>query len=304
MRIRLILIFTLLCSVPGGLSDPKPDFTGIWNARVLQAAATSFQILRVSYADPKLKLSRILTSQKPTIVMGQSMGTTSGREFVYYTDGRGETNKFGFDDDSTRSKTERIGEKFVTTESKRSGKNITADSTMTLEVASDGTTLTETITFPEVGNKQIVHLYDRVGDTRARDINGDWVMRVSNRIVSLTVEHRDPEVRVTRRVISETQDETETSIYYSDGRGETNIRDGRSIKSVTKWKDNNLVFELSTTSSVGGDRFEFKESIKWQIAKDGSLIEVTKETASSNKGAVIPPKPKTVVYARSSKPLP
>lgn len=130
--------------------------------------------------------------------------------------------------------------------------------------------------------------------------------RPRNRVVSLIVEHHDPEIKVTRRVVSETQDETETSVYYTDGRGETNVKNGRSTKSVTKWKGNNVVFELSSTSSIGGDDFDFKQTRKWQLAKDGkSLIEVTQQNPSSNKGIIIPgTKTITLVYARSLKPLP
>ena len=308
MSIALLLVCTLLFNIPGGLGETtKPDFTGIWNARVLQSAATPLQGLKISYAEPKLKISRVLMSQKPSPGMGLPIRTMSSREFVFYTDGRGETHRSDFESGSMRSKTERVGEKFVTVyESKRSGKNTTVDSTVTFEVRPDGTTLIETTTLgAELGNKQIVHLYDRMGDIKSSDINGDWVRRVNNRIVSLTVEHRDPEIKVTRRVISDTQDETETAVYYSDGRGETNVKDGRSIKSVTKWKDDNLVFELSSTTSIGNDHFEFKQSIKWQIAKDGSLSEVTEEKRSSNKGAIIPgTKTTTLVYARSAAPLP
>ena len=299
MLIPLFLSFALLFSVAPAPRSAKPDFTGTWNARVVAPAEAPVQGLKISYDDPKLKISRTRT------------GARSSPEFVYYTDGRGETQKPDFGSgESTKSKTERIGEKFVTTttyKSKAEGKTITTDLTSTLEVSPDGATLTETLTLVSEGNtKRIVHLYDRVDNNNGRDISGEWVRRVSNRIVSLTIEHRDPEIKVTRRVISEALDESETSIYYTDGRGETNVKDGRRMKSVTKWKDDSLVFALSSKSSIAGDEIDVEESIKWQLAKDGgSLLEVTHVKRSSNKGVILPgSKATTLAYARSEKPLP
>lgn len=317
MLIPLFLVFVLIFT-PGGTphrvtdsrNSPKPDFTGIWNAKLVSPPDSLVEGLKISYDDPKLKISRFRTSKKASLVMGQSTGTRFSRELVYFTDGRGETQKPDFGStEAEKSKTERIGEKFVTTtsyKSKEEGKTITTDLTATLEISSDGAALTETLAMVTDGNtKRIVHLYDRIGNS-GRDINGEWVRRVSDRIVSLTVEHKDPEIKVTRRVISEAQDESETATYYTDGRGEVNVRDGRRMKSVTKWKDDGLVFALSSTSNIAGDEIGVEESIKWQVAKDGgSLLEVTQVQRSSKKGFIIGgSNPKTLVYARSEKPLP
>lgn len=75
-------------------------------------------------------------------------------------------------------------------------------------------------------------------------------------------------------------------------------------KSVTKWKDQTLVFSLSSKSKIGGDKVEFNQTIKWQIGKDGeSLVEVSQSRMTLSAGFVIPPAPSTLVYARSAKPL-
>lgn len=76
------------------------------------------------------------------------------------------------------------------------------------------------------------------------------------------------------------------------------------MKSVTKWKDQTLVFSLSSKSKIGGDKVEFNQTIKWQIGKDGeSLVEVSQSRMTLSAGFVIPPAPSTLVYARSAKPL-
>lgn len=233
--------------------------------------------------------------------MGQSLGTRSSNRFVFYTDGRGETQKEIIPGELIKSTTERIGEKFVITSGKTSKGKFVADQTLTFELSSDGKTLTETMTFlAEGSNRRIVHLYDRIAGNNPSDINGEWVERVSNQIISLTIEHRDPEIKVTRREVSETRDESEVAVYYTNGRGETNTQNGRTVKSVTNWKDQSLVFALTGKSKIGRDSFELNETIKWQIAKDGgSLIEVTQSKVSASTGFVIPPPPTKLVYARN-----
>lgn len=312
MLIHILLSLTLVLNLAvtsqktaGDKNASKPDFTGIWNARILRSVSGSVRALKISYSDPKLEIVRMLTPRRAEMVMGQLLNARSSNHSVYYTDGRGETQK-SVPGDSINSKTERSGDKFVIT-LKESRRNVDAGLTTTMEVSADGKMLTETLTFLSEGKtrRRIVHLYDRHAGDNTRDINGEWVERRSDRIISLSIEHREPEIKITRREISEAQDESEVAVYYTDGRGETNIKHGRTMKSVTKWKDQTLVFALSSKSEPGEDKFEYKETIKWQFAKDGlSLVEVSEWRRSDSKGFVIPPDPIKLVYARSSKPLP
>ena len=293
MLIQIFLSITLIFNLAIPSQKPttaKPDFTGTWNARLLSSNSASSAALQISYRDPKLEIVRMRTSRQ---------ATRSSVRFVYYTDGRGETQKSipTISGETLKSKTERIGDRFVIT---------SAGTSLTFEVSSDGKSLNETVTLlSDGGTRRILRLYDRIAGNETKDINGEWVERVSDPIISLTIEHRDPEIKVTRREVSETQDESEVLVYYTDGRGETNTQSGRAVKSVTKWKNQTLVFTLSSKSKIGQDRFEFRQTIKWQIGKDGeSLIEVSQSTMSASGGAVIPPPPHTLVYARSAKPLP
>src|SRR5262249_51895729 len=153
-----------------------------------------------------------------------------------------------------------------------------------------GETLIQTMAYVSERNTyRIARLYDRVSGTTTRDINGEWKQRNGNRLISLTVEHHDPEIKVTRRVVTEAQDDTEISAYYTDGRGEINVKNGYAMKSVTKWKGDKLSFSFSSKSSSGGMTINTDESIKWEISNGGqSLIEVTEQNVSSNKGLFIP----------------
>lgn len=309
MFIQLTLVFVLLFSFAVKAQTPvgssRPDFSGTWNARITRSADGPLKRLTISYNDPKLEISRTLID--PTLARPLSAKPLS---LVYYTDGRGETQKPTvptMSNDPAKSRTQRIGEKFVITTrnpAKGSGKNVTADDTVTFEVSSDGKILTETITFVSDGNtRRFVYLYDRIAGSNTRDINGEWLQRISNQLISLTIEHHDPEIKVTRRVVSEAQDETETYLYYTDGRGEVNVKKGRSMKSATKWKGQNLIISLSYKSNEGGNHFELKESINWEISSDAnSLIEVTQsQTAMSGGFITQQPKPIKLIYARSSK---
>ena len=314
MLISLLLIFTLVFTsvhIPQNSQvSSKPDFTGVWNARIVADPKAEVQGLQITYNDPKLEVLKFRTYRNPEMLTGSTRGT---RKFVYYTDGRGEMQKPifpGAPGYSSKSKPQRIGEKFVTTETttaKQSGKKITIERTVTLEVSADGKTLTETTTFvSEDHTHRIVHLYERISGAATSDINGEWIQKVGKRLISLTVEHHDPEIKVTRRVVSEGQDETETSVYYTDGRGEINVKHDQSVKSVTKWDGQNLVFSLSTKTNVDGDTFKVRESIDWEISSDGaSLIEVTESRMSASAGVISQqPGAVTLIYARSLMKLP
>ena len=203
MLIHIVLSLTLILNLPiasqkpAGAASSKPDFSGYWNALILKSDDEPIITLKISYSEPKLEITRMVTFREPTIVMGQSLGTKTSNRFVYYTDGRGETQKS----------------------------------------------------------------------------------------------------------ITETQDESEIFVHYTDGRGETNMEAGRPVKSVTKWKDQTLIFALSSKSKIAGDTIEIRQTIKWQFTKDDRLVEVSQSSGSAGGGILIPPGPSTLVFARSTKPL-
>ena len=305
----LLLLFSLVFSSSGEFQTPKsrPDFSGTWNARILADPNAPTQLLKISYDAPRLEITRTLVERTP-----REVKTRGGRSFVFYTDGRGETQKPVVPDlrgDTPRTTTQRVGEKFVTTErstTKESGKEVITDHIVSLEVSSDGELLIETFSLvPEDTTSTEVRLYDRVSGPKTSDINGEWKQRLSDQLISLTVEHHDPEIKVTRRFVTEAQDKTEISLHYTDGRGEINRNNGRPLKSVTNWKGQTLSFSSSSKSKGDGITINTYESKKWAISEDGrSLIEITETKMSLDQGYMSPPKPTKLIYARSSSALP
>lgn len=100
MLIHILLSLTLVLNVAvtsqktaGDNRSSKPDFSGYWNALILKSDRDRIITLKISYRDPKLEITRMVTSREATIVLGQLMGTRNSDRFVYYTDGRGETQK-------------------------------------------------------------------------------------------------------------------------------------------------------------------------------------------------------------------
>src|ERR1700741_2683841 len=67
-------------------SKIKPDFSGTWLLDSpkgnVGSSTTPDQPVKITHHDPELRITRMV----------QSNGQLNGRDFVYYTDGRGETN--------------------------------------------------------------------------------------------------------------------------------------------------------------------------------------------------------------------
>lgn len=293
----------------------KPDFTGTWNARIVQDTGGPTTSLKISYQDPKLKISRISRSNTPVMVLGQMIPSGYSVDFLYYTDRRGETNRSLFQlgpltSGEVQSKTTRIGPQFVITSSfitKKSGRQVSTEVTYVLEVSSDGSTLSLSTTIVSDGIKQqFEESYDRIEGSRSSDVSGRWVQKLDNSIVTLIFVHHDPEVKVARRVLSQGREQMENYTYYSDGRGEMNLENGRPVKSITKWDGNSLVIAASSLSRVGDDNVDFRRSVKWQMSSDGrSLTETGKIRSRSTVGMISPDSLETkLVFARSSNQLP
>lgn len=292
----------------------KPDFSGVWNARILQDRESTTS-LKISYQSPKLKISRITRSSTPLMALGHLIPSGFTVDFAYYTDGRGETNRSLFQlgpitSGEVKSKTDLIGQRFVIASSFRStqsGRQVSTDIIYALEVSSDSSTLILTTTIVSDGVKhQVEESYERTEGKNSSDINGRWTKKPDDSIVSLIILHRDPEIKVSRRVLSRGGEQTENYTYYSDGRGETNLEDGKAVKSTTKWDGGSLVVAVSSLSRVGDDNINFWRSVKWQISSDSkSLIETTRVRSRTTVGMITPDAQETkVVFARSSNQLP
>ena len=148
--IRLFtLLFTLSASVSSQeVSKQKPNFSGIW----IDGETT----LKIKIEGPKLTMKRSSRTKEAFLVYGVRQHFTDTYEMVYYTDGRGETQKTS----KAKSITKWEGNKLVVrTSSILTSKGDTAeiDVTDTWEVSKDGTELMLSSAFRSSGKTTTVH---------------------------------------------------------------------------------------------------------------------------------------------------
>ena len=145
------------------------------------------------------------------------------------------------------------------------------------------------------------------------DFTGTWNARIvadpNAPIQQLKISYDDPKLEIIRSLVERTSREWKTTgsrnfVFYTDGRGEINVKNGLPTKSVTKRKGQNVSFS-SSKSKGDGITINTYESKKWTISEDGqSLVEITETKVSLDQGYMSPPKPTKLIYARSSSPLP
>jgi hypothetical protein len=157
-----IFCFVLICALGATgtqaqpkqkVTSPKPDFSGSWQLDTAKSnvgpSVTSDQPLKITHHDPELRVTRMVANN----------GQVTGRDFVYYTDGRGETNptivflstgtdmnRQGRDKDVTKSKTTWTSNKLVTRSIVRSligGQVLEFEIIDEWKLASNGKTLTQ-----------------------------------------------------------------------------------------------------------------------------------------------------------------
>lgn len=123
------------------------------------------------------------------------------------------------------------------------------------------------------------------------DLSGAWVQEKSKSgkskqaEVTLVVSQREPEIRITRKIISDGRERVQELIYYSDQRGEVNPTfDGKNrIKTKTKWIGKALVVreELPPRSADGvAARTEVTE--EWKLSSDGQTLTQKQVTAMTD----------------------
>jgi len=159
----------------------KPDFSGTWLLDPAKSnvgsSAKSDQPIKISHHDPEFRITRMV----------ESNGRVTGREFVYYTDGRGETMFLSTHTymnpqrhEVTRSKTIWSGNKLIT-HSRSPGRSLIGGQLLEFEIidewklSTDGKTLTQTsrtasrqdmsgAIFVPANRPNIKRVYNRVPD--------------------------------------------------------------------------------------------------------------------------------------------
>ncbi len=111
---------------------------------------------------------------------------------------------------------------------------------------------------------------------------------VSKADSTLVVEHKDPELKITRTLKLGGQQETKQFAYYTDGRGETNpatIGAGE-VKSKTKWDGDKVAAQskLSWPGRDGAAGPELDVTQKWQVSSDGKSLTNSTVMSSAQTG--------------------
>jgi hypothetical protein len=122
---------------------------------------------------------------------------------------------------------------------------------------------------------------------------------VSKADSTLVIAHGDPELKITRTLRLNGQQEVKEFTYYTDGRGETNpatIGAGE-VKSKTKWDGDKIAAHSKMTwpGQNGAAGVEMDVTQKWQVSSDGKTL--TNTTVISNPMGVQEIK---LVYRRTS----
>lgn len=126
------------------------------------------------------------------------------------------------------------------------------------------------------------------GATRP-DLSGTWELdksksqlgrfgqgQMANAVVTLTINHKEPELKITRKVSVGEQQQSQESSYFNDGRGEANpsMFTNTNIKTKTKWEGAKLtskgtitIIPRSTSEPVFIDVVEKRE-----VSSDGKTL--------------------------------
>lgn len=102
---------------------------------------------------------------------------------------------------------------------------------------------------------------------------------LANAEVMLVITHKEPELKILRKINLNGNTGNQEFTYYSDGRGETNpasIGNGE-VKSKTKWDKMKLESKSSTSFQLrgGGDTFHTDTAERRELSQDGKTLTVT-----------------------------
>ena len=111
---------------------------------------------------------------------------------------------------------------------------------------------------------------------------------VSKADSTLVIAHRDPELKITRTLSLNGQQEVKEFNYYTDGRGETNpatIGAGE-VKSKTKWDGDKVAAQskLSWPGRDGAAGPELDVTQRWQVSSDGKSLTNSTVMSSAQTG--------------------
>ncbi len=128
---------------------------------------------------------------------------------------------------------------------------------------------------------------DSGGQSARPDFSGTWRLDKSRSgngttkfdfdELTITVVHRDPELRITKRKVVGGNVTTEEFVHHTDGRGDKALTStpGQNLQTKAMWKKDRLHFVHTESERVGGRFIYFDVTDWWELSKDGREIRQT-----------------------------
>jgi hypothetical protein len=131
------------------------------------------------------------------------------------------------------------------------------------------------------------------------DISGKWLLDRNNsnagdfgkRDTPIVIAYNEPELRITRTLERNAQQLERDFVYYTDGRGETNMAlmllttnqrtitteelDKEMVKSKTKRERNKIVIRATRRNMMGTHVLEYEVVDEWKLSSDGKTLTQT-----------------------------
>jgi hypothetical protein len=138
-------------------------------------------------------------------------------------------------------------------------------------------------------------------------LSGTWVLdkskspKVEADEFTLVIVHREPEIRITEKLLENGRELVNESIHYTDGRSDSDSAEGDRYQKVKiRWKGDTLIRE--TIYTTGGTRFEMVSTEEWKLSKDNKTLTrtiVSRQRISMNE-TLIPRLVRKYVFKRIS----
>jgi hypothetical protein len=142
------------------------------------------------------------------------------------------------------------------------------------------------------------------------DLSGTWILDASRSNLgsnkdkitdyTVTIVHREPEIRITRKFKQGGQEFSEEAVYYTDGRPEfsPNFNDPQP---ATNWHGRKLTRRVVTGNHVPIHNIEVTLDEEWELSKDSkTLIRTMSSSSSSNRTEPVKVK---YIFTRASQSL-
>lgn len=88
-----------------------------------------------------------------------------------------------------------------------------------------------------------------------------------------TVDHKDPDLTVSLKAVSDGEEEESTAKYRTDRKETRNMLEGDPLFTTAHWDGDALVFDSQLISDT--DTIEFHD--RWTLSADGKLLTVTRK---------------------------